>query len=263
MIYDLLAPFYDKFNGDINYSAWADFVEAIMSRYYKSGKPELVLDLGCGTGSMTLELAKRGYDMTGVDYSFEMLDIARNRAIDEGCAEKILWLMQDMREFELYGTVDVAVCCLDGINHLTGAKDLDRTLDLVHNYLIPDGLFIFDVNGKYKFENIYADETYVIENESAMCIWQNYYNKNTKLCDFYITLFCEGNDGKYERYDEVQRERMYTLRSIRNALKRNSLEFIGAYSDFDFTDADDNAERIYVVARCKKEVNPIWETIKL
>ena len=253
MIYDLLAPFYDKFNGDINYSQWADFIEKIIEINYTEGKPELVLDLGCGTGSMTLELAKRGYDMTGVDYSAEMLDIARDRAYEGGFGDNILWLCQDMREFELYGTVDVTVCCLDGINHLTSVKDLDKTLKLVHNYLIPNGLFIFDINGKYKFENIYSDQTYAMENSDAMCVWQNYYNEKSKLCDFYITLFKELKDGTYERFDEVQRERMYTLRSIKNALKKNSLEFIGAYADFDFNEGNDNNERLYIVARCIKE----------
>ena len=255
MIYDLLAPFYDKFNGDINYSEWADFIEKIIEREYGMGRPELVLDLGCGTGSMTLELARRGYDMTGVDYSSEMLDIARERGENEGFGGKILWLLQDMREFELYGTVDVAVCCLDGINHLTKKSDLDKTLKLVHNYLIPDGLFIFDINGKYKFENIYGDQTYAMENDSAVCVWQNYYNKRSGLCDFYITLFEEGNDGKYVRYDEAQREKMYTLKMIKNALAGASLEFVGAYSDFDFGEGCDENERIYIVARCKKEAS--------
>lgn len=255
MIYDLLAPFYDKFNGDINYSDWADFIEKIIEREYKIGKPELVLDLGCGTGSMTFELAKRGYDMTGVDYSSEMLDIARDRAEAEGKSSDILWLLQDMREFELYGTVDVAVCCLDGINHLVTKKDLDKTLKLVHNYLIPDGLFIFDINGKYKFENIYGDETYAMENENAVCVWQNYYNEKNGLCDFYITLFEEGSDGRYNRYDETQREKMYTLKMIKNALSAASLEFIGAYSDYDFSEGSDESERIYIVARCKKEAD--------
>ncbi|MBQ9069804.1 MAG: class I SAM-dependent methyltransferase [Clostridia bacterium] len=253
MIYDLLAPFYDKFNGDINYSEWADFIEKIIERHYGVGKPDLVLDLGCGTGSMTIELARRGYDMTGIDYSPEMLDIARERTNDLGLSDKMLWLCQDMREFELYGTVDAAVCCLDGINHLTSNKDLDKTLSLVHNYLIPDGLFIFDINGKYKFENIYGDESYVMESSDAMCVWQNYYNKNTKCCDFYITLFKESRDGRYERYDEIQRERMYTLRMIKSALSRNSLEFIGAYSNFEFDAGSDDSERLYIVARCKKE----------
>ena len=255
MIYDLLAPIYDSINSDIDYSEWADFIEKIIARDYKQGKPELVLDLGCGTGSMTLELAKRGYDMTGIDYSPEMLDIARNRAIDEGLDSKMLWLCQDMTEFELYGTVDVTVSCLDSLNHLTGGSDLESCLKLVHNYLIPDGLFIFDINGKYKFENIYADNSYVIEEAGSFCVWQNYYDEKSKLCDFYITLFKEGQNGTYRRYDEVQTERMYTLRTVKSLLKKCGFELIGVYSDFDFTEGTDNDERLYIAARCiKKEV---------
>ena len=163
MIYGLLAPIYDKLNGDIDYSAWGDFIEKIFEKHSTVGRPDLVLDLGCGTGSMTFELAKRGYDMTGVDLCAEMLDVARERAEKMGFSEKILWLLQDMREFELYGTVDAAVSCLDSINHLTCIKDLDICLNLVHNYLVPDGLFIFDVNGKYKFENVYGSSSYVYE----------------------------------------------------------------------------------------------------
>lgn len=252
MIYGLLAPFYDVFNGDINYSEWADFIESVIQREYKAARPELLLDLGCGTGSMTLELAKRGYDMTGVDYSPEMLDVARERASELGFDGKILWLCQDMRKFELYGTVDVAVSCLDSVNHLTGRGDLNKFLSLVHNYLIPDGLFIFDVNGKRKFESIYGEQTYCMEEGNAVCVWQNFYNPGSKICDFYITLFEECADGRYIRHDEMQRERMYTLRSLKRALSENSLEFIGAYSDFDFKPATDDDERIYIVARCKK-----------
>ena len=250
MIYDLLAPFYDRINSDIDYTAWADFIEKVVEKHGEIA-PELWLDLGCGTGRMTLELAKRGRDMTGVDYSPEMLDIAREEAERRGI-DSVLWLCQDMRAFELYGTVDVAISCLDSINHLSTAKDLDKCLDLVHNYLAPNGLFIFDINGKYKFENIYSDNSYVMEEDGAVCIWQNYYNKKNQTCDFYITLFEEQDDGRYERYDETQRERMYTLKSIKSHLAKNGLEFIGAYKDFEFTSASDDSERIYIVAKCKK-----------
>ena len=253
MIYDLIAPLYDRVNGDVDYVKWADFIEKIIKREHKGSYPELVLDLGCGTGRMTLELSKRGYDMTGVDYSVEMLDIARSRAEDEGLSDKILWLCQDMREFELYGTVDVTVSCLDTVNHLTSSKDLLRCFSLVHNYLSPDGLFIFDVNGQYKFENIYANESYVMEDEGSFCVWQNFYNEKSRICDFYITLFEENEDGSYERYDEEQRERMYTLKSLKKALSDNGFEFLGAYSDFDFTPGDDSNERMYIVARCIKK----------
>ena len=252
MIYDLIAPIYDKVNGDVDYSEWADFIEKIIQKEYKNGSPELVLDLGCGTGRMSVELAKRGYDMTGVDYSVEMLDIAREYAEREGLADKMLWLCQDITEFELYGTVDVTVSCLDTINHLTEASDLSKCFSLVHNYLVPDGLFIFDVNGKHKFEHVYGNESYVIEDESSFCVWQNFYNEKNRLCDFYITLFEENDDGLYERYDEEQRERMYTLRSLKKQLKDNGFEFIGAYSDFDFNEGTDDDDRIYLVARCIK-----------
>lgn len=249
MIYDLLAPFYDSINSDIDYALWADFLEKIIKRDCH-GTPELLLDLGCGTGKMTLELAKRGYDMTGVDLSPEMLNVARERAESEGL--DVLWLCQDMTDFELYGTVDVALCCLDGINHLTSPSALKKTFDLVHNYLSPDGLFIFDVNGKYKFENIYSDRAYVMEEDGAVCVWQNSYNEKSKLCDFYITLFKEEADGSYTRYDESERERMYTLRSLKSALGAAGFEFVAAYSDFAFSPATDESERIYIVARCKK-----------
>ncbi len=249
MIYDLLAPFYDSINADIDYKKWADFIEKIFDREMKE-KPELVLDLGCGTGRMTLELASRGYDMTGIDYSPEMLDIARNLAENDG--HDVLWLCQDMREFELYGTVDAAVCCLDCLNHLTTYDDLKKCLSLVHNYLIPDGIFVFDVNGRFKFENIYADRAYAMEEDGAVCIWQNYYDEDSRLCDFYITLFKEEADGRYERYDDEETERMYTISEIKSALAETGMEFIGAYSDFDFNGGSDESERIYIAARCRK-----------
>ena len=252
MIYDLISGAYDRINADIDYKKWADFIEKIIEKEYTDGRPELVLDLGCGTGSMTLELAARGYDMTGVDGSVEMLDIARERAEERGLSDKMLWLCQDMTEFELYGTVDVTVSCLDCINHLTEEEDLIKCLSLVHNYLIPEGLFIFDVNGKYKFENIYAEECYVMEDEGEFLTWQNYYDPETEICDFYITLFTEKDDGVYTRCDDEGQERMYPIESLKSALEKCGFEFIGAYSDFDVREGSDDDERIYIAARCKK-----------
>ena len=252
MIYDLIADAYDGVNKDIDYSRWADFIEDIIARNWQGKAPELILDLGCGTGSMTLELARRGYDMTGVDYSVEMLDIARERACSQGLLDKILWLCQDMTEIDLYGTVDVAVSCLDCINHLTAPKDVKRCFSLVHNFLNPDGLFIFDINGKYKFEKIYANECYVIEDDGSFITWQNGYNPKTKICDFYITRFREEPDGRYCRDDELQRERMYTIKSIRRMLTEAGFELIGEYADFNMSEASDENERIYIAARCKK-----------
>ena len=131
MIYDLLAPFYDTVNRDVDYKAWADFIEEVFDTTLDK-RPELILDLACGTGRMTLELASRGYDMTGVDISPEMLDVAKVAEEGMNNPTSVLWLSQDMREFELYGTVDATVSCLDSMNHLTSVKDFKKTLALVH-----------------------------------------------------------------------------------------------------------------------------------
>ena len=249
MIYDLIAPFYDSVNSHINYQEWADFIEKIFTKEMAQ-KPDLVLDLGCGTGRMTLELAKRGYDMTGIDYSADMLGVARDISADEG--HDILWLCQDMREFELYGTVDAVVCCLDCINHLVDDNDLEKCFSLVHNYLIPDGIFVFDINAKNKFENYYGNNTYVMEEDGVFCVWENEYDEEEEICDFYITLFEEVKGGKYVRHEENQRERMFRLEDVKNALEKCKLEFLGAYSDFDFNPGNDSSDRIYIVAKCRK-----------
>ena len=136
--YTAMAPIYDEMNRELDYARWADFVEAQFARFAKE-KPELVLDLAAGTGSMTVELAKRGYDMTAVDNSADMLSIAATRLAEAG-QYGVLLLEQDMTEFELYGTVDAVVCCLDSLNHLTEDGELEKCFALVHNYLNPSGL---------------------------------------------------------------------------------------------------------------------------
>jgi hypothetical protein len=141
---------------------------------------------------------------------------------------------------------------LDTLNHITKEKELLSVFSLVHNYLDPDGLFIFDVNGKAKCETLYANQTYVLEEGDDFCVWENEYNEKSKLCQFFITLFSKERDGRYIRSEETQSEKMYTLESLRRALFDTGFEFIGAYSDFDFNAASDMSERIYIVARCKK-----------
>ncbi len=251
MIYDLVAPIYDHVNEEIDYSKWADFIEDAVKRF-GIPKTKLVLDLACGTGSMTIELAKRGYDMIGVDLSVEMLNVARARAYDEDISASILWLCQDMTEFELYGTVDLVVCCLDSINHLTSNKDLEKCFALVKNYLDPNGIFVFDINGRGKFERVYADKSYVVEDGDSFCVWQNFYNPKSKNCDFCITMFEENDDGTYTRSEEHQREHMYTISTIKKALNKTGLLFVGAYKNFELEEASDDNDRIYIIA--KKEI---------
>ena len=247
--YDALSVGYDLLNSETDYEAWADFIVGIFKKY--GNNIESVLDLGCGTGAMTFALHGRGYDMIGVDLSVDMLSVAREECYDREISD-ILWLLQDMRSFELYGTVGATVCCLDGINHLTGKGDIDNCFRTVHNYLDPDGLFIFDVNTPHKFESFYADKDYILEDEGVTVCWQNEYDKKKGLCNFYLSVFEELENGLWQRSDEVVRERCYTREELSSALERAGFEILGFFGGFDFKEPEEDCDRWYVVARCKK-----------
>jgi SAM-dependent methyltransferase len=241
--YGAISRVYDRLNADIDYSAWADGVENAFLKIMGK-KPELVLDLACGTGRMTFELAHRGYDMTGIDLSIDMLMQARDRQRDED----ILWLNQDMRNFELYGSVGAVVCCLDAVNCLMSLKDVERCFATVHNYLDPGGVFLFDVNTPYKFENIFADNAYILEDEGVYCGWQNYYDEKTGVCDFYLTVFEDDGEG-YVRYDETQREKKYSEHQLTEALERAGFEVVGFFGGYDMSEPKNDTERWYIAAK--------------
>lgn len=258
--YNAIARVYDLLNAEIDYEAWADFVENAFDRFLPK-RPELVLDLACGTGSMTIPLAKRGYDMIGVDGSAEMLSEAYLRS--EG-VKGLLYLQQDMRSFELYGTVGAVTCCLDSVNYLLTREDLAACFRTVHNYLDPDGLFLFDVNTPYKFEKIYGNNAYILEDEYPedrelklpptliYCGWQNEYHPETGICDFSLSLFEEGEKGEYRRSDETQREKCWSLDELKETLAECSMELLGVYADFSFAEPDASTERWYLAARAIK-----------
>lgn len=247
--YGAIADIYDRLNAEIDYGAWADFIEKSFARYLAL-KPSLVLDLACGTGSMTVELSSRGYDMIGVDGSEEMLSVAYERS----AGKNILYLLQDMRRFELYGTVGAVTCCLDSLNYLVGEGDLDECFATVHNYLEPDGLFLFDMNTPYKFEKVYGDHSYILEDEGAYCGWQNEYDEKTHLCHFYLSVFREDEEGGYFREDEEQCERCYSMGEIREALEGAGFELLSVSADYSFGEVGEDTERWYFAARCKKGI---------
>ena len=224
--FEILAGYYDNLNYNADYKKVADYIESVFEIYNK--KPELVLDLACGTGNLTLELDRRGYDMTGVDLSAEMLSVAYIKS--EG--KNILWLNQDMCGFELYGTVDAIVCCYDSLNYILDGEKIKKCFKLVYNYLNPGGLFIFDVNSKYKFEFIYANNNFVLESEQVFCSWQNYYNKKNKTCDFRLTFFARQADGSYKRYEETQREKYHGVKFFKDVLTDAGFGNLNIFYDF-------------------------------
>ena len=213
-----------------------------------------MLDLACGTGKLTLLLRGLGYDMTGVDISEDMLSVAREACYKENVSD-VLWLCQDMKEFELYGTVDACVCCLDSINYLTKLADVKKCFSLVYNYLIPDGVFVFDINTPHRFKNVYGNNAYVLEDENSLCAWQNEYNEKSRLCRFYLSVFTRDKDGRYERNDEIQTEKCYSRKQIEKALIDTGFEILGVYGDLNHSPATDTDEKWYFTVRCKKDEN--------
>ena len=182
--YSSLARVYDSLNFGCDYVSLAEYINKEI-RQNEGVKTSLVLDLACGTGKLTLLLREKGYDMTGVDLSEDMLCVAREECYERGIGD-ILWLCQDMTAFELYGTVDACVCSLDSINYLTKLADVKKCFSLVYNYLVPDGIFVFDINTPARFQRVYGNNDYVLENNGSLLAWQNEYNEKSKICHFYL-----------------------------------------------------------------------------
>ena len=278
--YTSFARVYDMFMDNVPYEEWCDYITGLLKEYGISNG--LVLDLGCGTGSMTELLAARGFDMIGVDCSEDMLEIALEKRMASG--RDILYLQQDMRDLELYGTVRAVVCLCDSINYLLDVQDLETVFRLVNNYLDPGGIFIFDLNTEYKYRELLADRTIAENRDEGSFIWDNYYDEESRINEYDLALFipaeeadagkmgegagpdCEtgaasgsgtSGEGLYRKYQETHFQRAYTLDELREALERAGMEFLTWYDgDGDGRQAPrEDSERIYVIAREKgKEV---------
>ncbi len=243
--YGEFALVYDKLTFDVDYPARCDYIEGIFARH-KSVKPELVADLACGTGSMCVELDGRGYDMIGIDISADMLNVAAEKS--EG--KNILYLNQDICDFELYGTVDAALCMLDSINHLTEDGDLDNLFALVKNYLNPDGLFVFDINTKFKFEQILSDNIYTYEKDDVFYVWENNYEDD--LCDIYVNFFVKNGD-RYKRIEQCHQERYYSGEYLRELAKKYGFTVEGVYGELTFDAPKKDCQREFWVLKNNKD----------
>ncbi len=245
--YSVLAECYDRLNAHIDYAGWANSLAANMKAL---AVPDgaLVLDLACGTGNITIPLSDHGYDMIGIDLSPDMLNVARQKP----GADNVLWLCQDMRSFELYGTVGAVVCCLDSINYLTGRIGLRKCFSLIHNYLDPNGIFLFDVNSPYKFKHIYGNQHYILDADNVYCGWKNFYEETSGLCDFELSIFSKCDDGSWHRFDENQRERCWSIKTLTSLLKSCGFEILAITSDLNGSPISETSERFFFRCRAMK-----------
>lgn len=251
--YTSFAAVYDKFMNNVPYMEWADYLTSLLSEF---GVTEgLVCELGCGTGQMTRRLAARGYDMIGIDSSFEMLNLAREQEDLEKGSEPvssgILYLQQDMCEIELYGTVAAFVSICDSMNYLTTEEELRQVFLRVNNYLDSRGIFIFDLKTEYYFEHILGNTTFAENQEDCSLIWENSFDKKTGLNEYALTIYCRRNEQKelYERTEEQHLQRAYPLQVIKEQLLAAGMEFVAAYDAMTRKPPAAESERIYVIAR--------------
>ena len=244
-MYESFAQVYDMFMDNVPYEAWKEY----LLREFEKEKiaSGLVLDLGCGTGRMTRLLAENGYDMIGVDVSEEMLMIARD--ISAETEDGILYLLQDMREFELYGTVRAVVSVCDSMNYIMEEEDLFQVFSLVNNYLDPGGLFVFDLNTIYKYEKMLADNTICETREEGSFIWENYYDCKERVNEYDLTLFIREEGDLYRKYEETHFQRAYSIRKVKELLERAGLFFVGVYDVETGGEVREDSEKVYFVAK--------------
>ena len=283
--YTDFAQVYDTFMDDTPYEEWCDYLVELMEKHRKGSGPaetllkagtdggtdknydddvtkfnliqernltqerNTILDLGCGTGTLTELLARKGYDMIGIDNAQEMLQIAMDKRNRSGL--DILYLLQDMRSFELYGTVGAVVSICDSINYLLEDDDVVKTFRLVNNYLFPEGLFIFDFNTIYKYEVVIGDTTIAENREQCSFIWDNYYHMEQQVNEYDLTVFVQEDETAdiYRRFQEIHYQRGYCLEQMQDYLRQAGLVFVEAVDADTHGQITDTSERIYVVAR--------------
>ena len=246
MSYDDFSRFYDLLTDNVEYEKRADYFCRLLSM---CGINEgILLDLGCGTGSMSLAMAERGFDVIGVDSSVGMLNAAQQKMFASG--KQMLLLNQSMEEIDLYGTVDCAICVLDGINHLNSENAVKAAFQKVSLFMNKGGAFAFDVNTLYKHKFVLADNAFVYEPEGVYCVWQNSFNETDGSVDISLDFF-EEEDGVYYRSGESFTEKAYDLNDIKAWLEESGFEVIGIYDDLTLDAVKDNSERAVFLAKKK------------
>jgi SAM-dependent methyltransferase len=284
--YTDFAAVYDTFMDETPYEEWGVFVSSLIEKYgvskpYSVGmnisseneenikmgdatdeklpsedtegaleqEKNLVVELGCGTGSFTMVMAKKGYDIMGIDLSPEMLDIARRKSSKAGL--DIMFLEQDMRELDLYCTTGTVVSVCDSINYLLEDEDVVETFKLVNNFLFPKGIFIFDFNTLHKYRDVIGDATIAENREDCSFIWENYYHEEEHINEYDVTIFakCDKDDELFRRSVETHYQRGYTLEEMKGFVAAAGLEFVTAIDADTHAEPTDDSERIYVVCR--------------
>ncbi|MCQ2459705.1 MAG: class I SAM-dependent methyltransferase [Ruminococcus sp.] len=247
MGYSVFARYYDDLTANIDYKKRGEYFHEIIKKF-KVTKENILLDLACGTGSISEVMARLGYDVIGVDLSDEMLGMAIEKKFDSGL--DIQYLCQDMRKLDMYGTVDVTVCALDSINHLTSLNDVRKVFENVAFFSEKDGLFIFDINTAYKHRNILANNTFTYETDNVFCVWENTLVPETDEVKMNLEFFELEENGMYSRSSDSFSEKAYSEEDIEKLLADAGFEIVAKYGDDTFDAPTETTQRIVYTARC-------------
>lgn len=248
--YEGFAALYDEFMDEIDYPAWVQYIQDSWERFGK--KPESVIDLGCGTGNITIPLAKTGCSMIGVDISQEMLAEAQRKAYSEGIS--IPFFCQDMVELELPYQVECVLSLCDSLNYLTENGELSAAFSAIRRHLKPQGLFLFDMNTEYKFKEILGDKTYAAMTEDSAYFWENSFDEEEQINEYYVSFFKrQKNKETYERIEEYHYEKAYSIEEVNKLLEENGFVLLNVYDGYCFERAKEDSQRYFFVAQLKEE----------
>lgn len=243
--YTNFAQVYDSFMDNVSYDKWCAYIIDLLKQY--NIEDGLMLDLGCGTGTLTRLLSLQGFDMIGIDNAVDMLEIARSK---EG-ADNILYLLQDMRSFELYGTVRSVISICDSINYITNPEELVRVFKMVNNYLDPKGIFIFDFNTMHYYQEELGECTIAEDRDTMSFIWDNYYDIDSRMNEYSLSIFIQEEHDLYHKFTEEHYQRAYTLSEIQSCLQHAGLQYLTSYAACTTHPPDASTNRIYVIAQEK------------
>lgn len=271
--YSDFAYVYDELMDNTPYEQWCERIAALIEEYgvsrpkqekTEAGQPcaelpgavseedilaserDLVVDLGCGTGTLTQLLYRKGYDMIGVDNSGEMLNVAMEKREKSG--DEVLYLLQDMRELELYSTVGTVISVCDSLNYILEEDELLDTFCLVNNYLYPGGIFIFDFNTVYKYEQVIGDTTIAENREDCSFIWENYYHQDEEINEYDLTIFVQEEGDRFRRFTETHYQKGYTVEQMLDLVEEAGMKVLLVRDGDTEGEVTPTTQRAYIVA---------------
>lgn len=251
MAYEVLAGVYDALMDDVDYQRWAEYIDRMLQQNGCPGKR--LLDLGCGTGNITIPLAQKGYQITAVDMSAEMLELAGSKSEALGLA--IDWQQQDLNELQLVDDAgadmvfDAIIATFDVFNHLTSPEDLQQLFHTLNPLLADDGVLLFDVQTPYKLREYLGNNIYTLHRDDVEYIWENHFDEESQVCTMDITFFLQQENGLYRRETMTQEERAYDLDLLRLWLKYSDFDVLGVYGELREDAVQPDGHRAVFVAK--------------